>query len=44
MLPRGLAINRRTPPIGMLRHMRWHVDPTGFGREVLFIKAFIAGQ
>jgi hypothetical protein len=43
-VPRGAAINRRTLAFGMLRHMRWHVDRVGFGREVLRSKAFIVGQ
>jgi hypothetical protein len=43
-MARGPAINRRTPAIGMIRHMRYHVDHTAFGSEVLYIKAIIAGQ
>ena len=43
-MARGPAINRRTPPIGILRHMRCHVDLTEFGHEILRIKAFIAAQ
>ena len=43
-MARGPAINRRAPPIGILRHMRCHVDLAEFGHEILCIKAFIAAQ
>ena len=43
-MARGPAINRRTPPIGILRQIRRHIDLAEFGDEVLRIKAFIAVQ